>query len=405
MCKLIIKIIVLLSLLFSAEKPYVLMVSFDGLRFDYTDWVETPNFDYLEKNGVKADGLISVFPSLTFPNHYSIATGSYAGKHNITGNHFFDKTLDKKYSLYDRKAVENPNFYKSEPIWVTAEKQGVKSASYFWVGTEAPIKGIHPSIYKKYDGSVPFKARVDSVITWFNLKPSIRPQLVMLYFSEPDYTGHKYGVNKDKINLSLKEMDRLLGYLHSQLKELDIYDQLNIIITSDHGMVDVSIDRTIVIDDYISQTNHLNIEGSGSHIQISLTEKYKYKTLLHSEIQNIPNSQVWGKDKIPDRFHFVNSNTGDYLILANEGWFITTKADINDKKSMPLGMHGYDPELESMHGIFYAMGKQIKKDVKINAFENIHIYPLVCRLLDIEEYNGEFDSPDGNINILLSIIK
>ena len=151
MFKLIILFFLYISIGISLEKPYVLMVSFDGLRYDYTNWVNTPNFDEIEKSGVKANSLIPVFPSLTFPNHYSIATGSYSGKHNITGNSFYDKNLNKKYSLYDREAVKNPRFYKSEPIWVTAEKAGIKTASFFWVGTEAPIKGISPSIFKYYN--------------------------------------------------------------------------------------------------------------------------------------------------------------------------------------------------------------------------------------------------------------
>ncbi|SVD74134.1 uncharacterized protein METZ01_LOCUS426988, partial [marine metagenome] len=185
------------------------MVSFDGFRYDYMNWTETPNFDYVEKNGVKADGLIPVFPSLTFPNHYAIATGAYAGTHNITGNSFYDKNLQQNYSMYDRDAVRDPRFYKSEPIWVTAERQGIKTASFFWVGTEAPIRGVSPSIFKYYDGDISFETRVDSVISWFQLKEHQRPHLILLYFSEPDHTGHEYGVDKDKMIESVIKMDNL----------------------------------------------------------------------------------------------------------------------------------------------------------------------------------------------------
>ena len=140
MRKLIIHLILFVNFGFSGNRPYVLLISFDGFRYDYTQMAHTPNFDRLETEGVKADALIPVFPSLTFPNHYSIATGTYAGTHNITGNSFYDKYYNEEYSLYDKGTVRDPKFYKSEPIWVTAERQGVKSASYFWVGTEAPVK-------------------------------------------------------------------------------------------------------------------------------------------------------------------------------------------------------------------------------------------------------------------------
>ena len=186
-------------------------------------------------DGVKAEALIPVFPTLTFPNHYSIATGAYSGTHNITGNSFYNKQYNEKYSLYDKKTVRDAKFYKSEPIWVTAERQEIKSASYFWVGTEAPVKGYSPSIFKYYDGSVSFHARVDSIISWLKLPEIIRPQLMMLYFSEPDQTGHNEGIHEPEIVESIEEMDELLGYLLNKLtktlllKDLDWRKSLGII--------------------------------------------------------------------------------------------------------------------------------------------------------------------------------
>ena len=138
--------------------------------YDYLDRdnIDTPNFDNFKKEGVYAS-LVPVFPSLTFPNHYSIATGYHSNKNKIIGNSFFSKTLDRHYSMRDSKAVQDGLFYGMEPIWVTAEKNDIKSATYFWIGSEAEINGYRPSIYKKYDGSVKFESRVDSVVSWFNL--------------------------------------------------------------------------------------------------------------------------------------------------------------------------------------------------------------------------------------------
>ena len=403
---LIFQIILFISLKFAAEESYVLMISFDGFRYDYMNFLDTPNLDYFEKMGVKADGLIAVFPSLTFPNHYSIATGSYADKHNITGNSFYDKSLKKKYSLYDRDAVQDPQFYKAEPIWITAEKQGIKSASFFWVGTEAPIKGISPSIFKYYNGDIPFKTRIDSVISWFSLKKNKRPQLILLYFSEPDQTGHEYGVQREKIIESVSKMDNLLGYLHDRLKTLNIYSQLNIIITSDHGMTDVSSDRLIILDNYISRIESLYISGRGSHVQFDMKKNMiGYTEKLFKELKKIPNAQVWKKSEIPDRFHFVNANTGDYLLLADEGWFISTNNDLKERGLSINGMHGYDPQLINMHGIFYAMGPGINPGLQIKSFENIHVYPLVCKLLDIEADSDIIDAIDGDFNVVKHILK
>ena len=195
----------------SFSKEYVLLVSFDGFRYDYADKVSTPNFDALQKNGVKAKSLIPIFPTLPFPNHYSIATGCYADKHRIIGNTFYSKTLDRVYSMYDRSTVTDSSFYGAEPIWVTVEKNKLKSASYFWVGSEA--LGKTPSIYKDYNSGVPCTSRIASVISWFSLPEEKRPELIMLYFNEPDHTGHMFGPESVEIRDMILQSYFILVYL------------------------------------------------------------------------------------------------------------------------------------------------------------------------------------------------
>lgn len=405
MRQLILGIFIFISVGISDDKTYVVIVSFDGFRYDYTSLAETPNFDKLAEKGVKADGLIPVFPSLTFPNHYSIATGAYAGTHNITGNSFYDKKYGKKYSMYERDTVRDPKFYKAEPIWVTAERQGVQSASYFWVGTEAPVKGHSPSIFKYYDGSVTFESRVDSVISWFKLPEKQRPRLIMLYFSEPDHTGHNVGASHPDIHDTVEEMDSLLGYLMESLEKLEIYDKLNLFVVSDHGMTDVSSERLIILDDYISRMDDIYINGSGSHVQFDFKkDQEEYANAFPEELKGISHCQSWKKDEIPEWFHFVNGNTGDYLLLADEGWFITTRSKMDESPFILEGMHGYDPKIPNMQGIFYAVGANIMEGIQIPKFENIHIYPLICRLLDIAPYDGREDMPQGNILVLEKIL-
>ena len=215
----------------------------------------------------------------------------------------------EEYNLYNRSKVKDPKFYKSEPIWVTAERQGVLSASFYWVGTEAPIKGHSPSLFKYYDGTVPFVARVDSVINWLQLPEEIRPKLVLLYFSEPDHTGHIMGTNTNDIIKSVSDMDALLGYLLKELENLPIYPNLNIIVLSDHGMVDVSSDRIIILDDYISKMNAIYVRGNGAHVQFDIKEEYTtYKDLFVEELSAIPNCKFWKKNNIPRRFQFQNLN-------------------------------------------------------------------------------------------------
>ena len=162
-------IFTMFSLLFSTEsnEEYVILVSFDGFRYDYADRVETKNFDYLENWGVKSKSLKPVFPSFTFPNHYSIATGCYADKHKIIGNEF--KTELGNYSYKNKSSVQDPKWYGAEPIWVTAEKNGIITATYFWVGSEAPINGVYPTYYKNYENGIDPDVKIDQVVDWLEL--------------------------------------------------------------------------------------------------------------------------------------------------------------------------------------------------------------------------------------------
>ena len=217
-------------------KNYVLLVSLDAFRWDYSKIYNTPNLNKLAKDGVKADRMFSSFPTVTFPNHYSIATGLYPDHHGLINNSFSAPDLGLFYRMGDRTAVENPAFYGGEPIWVTAEKQGIRSASFFWVGSEAPVGGIHPTYWKKYDETVTFEARIDTVIKWLGYPPEKRPGLVTLYFDEPDATSHSFGPVSPQTGKIVERLDSLMGVLRTKLSKLPEAKRINLIILSDHGM-------------------------------------------------------------------------------------------------------------------------------------------------------------------------
>ncbi len=379
------------------------MVSFDGFRYDYADRVDTPNFDYLRDHGAKAESLQPVFPSKTFPNHYSLATGAYTQTHMLTGNSFYDKYFKERYSISDRQTVQNPKWYQAEPIWVTAERQGVKSASYFWVGSEAPIKGLSPSISKYYDGSVSYDARVDSVIAWLQLPEASRPHLIMLYFDEPDHTGHGKGSESSLVDEKVRYLDSILGSLIAGLSSLPIADELNLVVVSDHGMTPISNDRIIPLKKHIN-SHRLIIENDGPFAQIDVRFFWQ-RFALHHKLKNIPHLTVYPRNSIPERFHFVNRNTKDYLLVADDGWTIISEETIGGNYSISAGNHGFDPEVKNMHGIFYASGPAIRSGVTIDTFENIHVYPLVCEILGIQPYGPAKDAPEGDLDILYPILE
>ena len=381
-----------LSFCSNNEEQYVILVSFDGFRYDYTDRVKTPNFDYLKKWGIKAKSLKPIFPSFTFPNHYAIATGCYADKHGILGNVF--KTNLGTYSYRDKNTVRDAKWYGAEPIWVTAEKNGIITATYFWVGSEAPILGYYPTYYKNYENGIDPKKKVDQAIDWLTLPIDERPRLVCLYFNEPDHAGHVFGENSIEVNKEIENSDNVLGYLLRSITELDIYKKINIVIVSDHGMVNVSNKRMINVDDFnISAI----IDGNGPIMSIMTKDTIFDSTALF----NIPNTTALSMSEA-NYLHYDNP-LYDFLLVADSGWMMYTSDDFKKYNGeLPVkGMHGYNSSDINMHAIFYAYGPLFKKNIEIDTFELIHIYPLLCKMLNIDPY----ENTDGRLEILEPILR
>ena len=384
------------SLLYAGNDQYVLLISMDGFRADYLEKTHTPNFDKMAKNGIRSDGLIPVFISKTFPNHYSIATGMYAENHGLIANSFFASDLGEYYSIRDRKSVEKADFYGGEPIWVTAEKQGLKTASYFWVGTEAAVSGIHPSIWKRYDQKVPFDDRIDSVMTWFSLPKPNRPRLIMLYFHEPDWTGHEYGPNSAQTIEQIQKMDGIMGTILKKAGNLTIADKLNVLVVSDHGMTEVNPEQVIDLSVY-TDLSGVETVGAGPIVFLS-ADSSKRLTPIYNDLQQLPNAQVYWKRDIPDRWHYrAHERIPEVLIVAEEGW---TLMPMGHGPGMPKGTHGYDNKLKSMQAIFVAEGPAFKSGYSKEVFENIHIYPLLAHILGLEPYSGI----DGDLNVVRDLL-
>ena len=392
--KINILLIIFISIIFcsNSNDEYVILVSFDGFRYDYADRVETYYFDYVEKWGVKAQSLKPVFPSFTFPNHYAIATGCYSNKHKIIGNEF--TTEQGRYSYKDKNSVQDAKWYGAEPIWVTAEKNNIITATYFWVGSEAKIGGYYPTYYKEYESGINPYDKVDQAINWLELPISSRPRLVCLYFNEPDHAGHVFGPNSIEVTNEIKSSDDILGYLLKSISKLDIFNKINIVIVSDHGMVDVSENRVINID-------NLNLpgvlDGKGPVVSFKVDSEDNFSI---NEF-NIPNvSMVSSRNNNNLNYH---NPLYDYLLIADEGWMMYKNNHIEEYNGkLPVkGMHGYDSDYMNMHAIFYAYGSRFKENYKIETFELIHIYPLLCELLGVNP-NANID---GDLKILKSILK
>ncbi|WP_340105260.1 alkaline phosphatase family protein [Rhodohalobacter sp. 8-1] len=380
----------------STEK--VLLISIDGFRHDYRQMYHTPNLDQFADEGSQAEFLIPVFPTKTFPNHYSIATGLYTENTGLVSNNMYDPEFDAYYSLADREAVQDARWYEGEPIWLTAEKQEIPAAPLFWPGSEAPIGGKYASYWSPYDEDLPYKARVDSVIHWLQMEGETAPGFMTLYFSKVDTYGHWYGPDSDSVAVALKEVDEHLGYLIEELNRIGKQDILNILIVSDHGMMEVSEERVILLDELIDLRDvEITDWAPVAAIRPKPGEKeYVFGKLKASE----KNYTVYLKDDLPDRYGYKNHRrVSDIVLIADPGYTITShkrliSADISG------GTHGYDNREPEMRGIFMARGPSIKRDQKIGPVQNIHLYELMSHLLNIEPAFN-----DGSLDSLRQILK
>lgn len=360
-------------------RNYVLLVSLDGFRWDYPGLYKTPNINKIATEGVKADRLIPSFPTVTFPNHYTIATGLYPDHHGLIDNSFLAPDLGLSYRMSDRAAVENPSFYGGEPIWVTAQKQGAKAASFFWVGSEAAVGGSHPTYWKKYDGSVGYEARIDTVIKWFNYPTEKRPELITLYFDEPDATSHKFGPKSPQTEKVVERLDSLIGVLRSKLSSLPISKRINFILLSDHGMGAVSRDRYINLKEVIPERMISSVSGGNPVFLINPADGKLDSVLLLLNARK--GMKAWAKTKVPARLHFgTNPRIPEIVVVADSSWSLGTRPD---PSSIRGGAHGYDNADSDMFAIFYAYGPAFKKNYLFHELNNTDIYGMICRIMGL----------------------
>ena len=387
----------------SLKKPYVILISLDGFRWDYVERFSPPHLSGFINNGVKAESLIPAFPSKTFPNHYTIATGMYPDKHGILGNLFYSKAKDLTYSIRKREMVEDGTFYGGSPIWVQADKAAMVSASYFFVGTEADIQGIRPTYYTNYDSQIKNEVRVAAVLNWLALPAKKRPHMITLYFSDMDDVGHRYGPNNDAVlKKALINLDRNLGDLFKGVEATGL--PVNIIIVSDHGMAELSTTNFIPTDD-IENDDLFSVVDNGAIVNIhpknddQIDAIYRYLKPRENNFKVYRTADTPGFEYSPK-----NKDWGAIQIIPDVGYYFVGSQRIAAREKNPnttIGVHGYNPKYKDMHGIFYANGPAFKKGYVLPPLKNIHIYPLMCKILGLEIP----DDIDGKLNAIESVLK
>jgi len=361
------------------DKPYVVMVSLDAFRWDYDSIYGTPVLDDIARKGVTATRLIPSFPTKTFPNHYTIATGLYPDHHGLVNNSFYAPDLDLVYRIGDRAMVSNGAFYGGEPVWVTARKLGMKSASFYWVGSEAPVQGIQPDYWKPYDDEVLFGDRVDTVLKWLSMPINKRPHLVTLYFEEPDAVSHGYGPVSPETAAMVRSLDSLIGVLRTGLGKLPNAADINLIVLSDHGMTEVDNSRYNYIFDTVPQRMVKRIYGGNPVWAIEPAEGKSDSLLILLNVQR--GMKAWKRNELPAHLHYgTHLRIPEILLVADPGWTAGLRPE---PRGDTRGDHGYDWRCRDMHSIFYAEGPAFKKGFSVDTLYNVDIYNIVTGVLGL----------------------
>lgn len=367
------------------QKPYVILISLDGFRWDYVQRFKPPNLSQFIAEGVQAEALIPSFPSKTFINHYSIATGMYPERHGLVDNAFYDKQRDAVYRMGSREMVEDGTWYGGTPIWVQAQQHNIVSASFFFVGSEADVQGTRPTYYYRYNGSIPNQRRVDQVLSWLQLPERERPHVISLYFSDMDDVGHRYGPNNDNmLKDALMSLDTVLGNLFEGLEKSRL--PVNVIIVSDHGMMPINLDGLLPIE-ALEDPDRYRIINNGALAYLYLHEGVQAASVIADLRKKAVNYQVYPTKELP---YFdlppTNIRWGDIIAIPDSGYYFSTARVIgmrNKSGNTQFGEHGFDTGMRDMGGIFYARGPGIRENLQIPAFKNVHVYPLMCHLLGI----------------------
>ena len=373
-------------------KRYVIVVSLDGFRWDYPTIHKSPNIDKIAASGVST-AMWASYPASTFPNHWALATGLVPDHNGIVNNSFWAPDMNGFY------AIGGPNksisgYFLGEPIWVTAERQGVKAATIYWVGSDLEDPNRHASYWRDY-GDKPlleYESRIGEVLSLLKRPKKERPHLIMVYFDEPDHSGHNFGPRSEEVRAAVKRVDDMVGLLRKGIAKLNCASQIDLIVLSDHGMTDISYDRCINPYDYIKK-EWCDVIMTGT--PTSIFTKPEYRDSVYNALQGVEHISVWKKDEVPAELNYGTSvRLGDIIVAPDLGWQIG-----KHPRSYPSA-HGYNPYEPDMQPIFRAEGPDFKKGFIAASFRNVCVYDLICHLLGIEPAPN-----DGSLEEVKQLLK
>ncbi|MEZ5921742.1 MAG: alkaline phosphatase family protein [Parvularculaceae bacterium] len=379
----------------------VLLIGVDGLRADAIDRFPdaAPNMRRLAAEGVRGS-MVPVMPSITFVNFYAIATGLYSEHTGIVSNETYSRSLDRTMRRVDHGQSE---WWLGEPIWVTAEKQGVKAGTLFWLGSEAAINGKRPDYWLPYEHTMPFPDRVAKVLEWLSKPEAERPRLVTIYFHAVDSAEHWNGVGSPQERDAIADVDNNIGALIDGVNKLGLGDRLNVIVVADHGMTNVPPGNLVYLDDYISLDDVFipefqGPEGAGTDALVHIFTPHGNTDEIYNKLANAnPHMRVYRREHLPERWRMNNPDrTGDIVAVADEGWLLwqhKLPSRYGEDAKPPFGNHGYDRHAPDMLATFIGEGPRFRDGVYAETFDNVEIYGMIADILGVKpaKTDGDID--------------
>ena len=368
------------------KKPYVILISADGFRYDYAKMYKATHLLELAGSGVKAPYMIPSFPSVTFPNHYTLVTGMYPSHHGLVDNNFYDRNRKEFYSSGNKPKVADASWYGGTPLWVLAEQNKMLAASFYWVASEAPIKGINPTYYYVYTDKIDIHTRIQTVVEWLKLPPAKRPHLITFYLPQVDHAGHLYGPESAEVEKEVHFVDSAVFELTKAVKTTGL--KVNYVFVSDHGMTKIDREHPIHMPAAID-TSKFIISGDGIMVHLFAKNAKDIQTTYLNLKAEAKDYQVYLSTNMPANLHYGKTDdeydrVGDIILIPN--W--PKMFNLHNYK-MNVGTHGFNPfTVPEMHATFYAWGPAFKQHVTIPPFKNVDIFPLVNSILGLPEPKG-----------------
>jgi predicted AlkP superfamily pyrophosphatase or phosphodiesterase len=368
----------------------VILVSIDGMRADYLEKYKPPELTRMAADGVRARWMQPAYPTKTFPNHYTVATGLYPGNHWLIDNNMWDAETGKTFGLSDRSAVEDPMWWGGEPIWITAQRQGRIAGAFFFPGTETLIMGMRPKYFKPYDGKIPNEERVDTALSWFELPRSERPTMITLYFSDVDDAGHSNGPDAEETRAAVLKVDSAIKRLNDGLRAKGAKGTTNVIITSDHGMAPYKVRDAVVLDKFFDPNDVAKIFWTGEFTQIYPKKGMETKIYDAIKLNLPPTVKIYRRSDMPKRFRLSKAKRlAPLIVVPQPGTVITNKeryarAEREGNLDRVRGGHGYDNQNPLMRATFIAYGPAFKRGFVAEPFESVDVYNLMAKILKLK---------------------